>query len=1010
MVVRAEQLPVRPYTMADGLPSNIVNRIVRDSRGFLWFGTGEGLSRFDGYSFTTYGVGEGLPSPVVNDFLETSGGSLWVATERGLCRFHPTGAGPRFTVYYPGESRAARSITALYEDRLHRLWCGTRAGLYRLEETGDKRAATLHFVDLGMPNETANDRTVSTILQDRRGALWVAAANQIYRVPADGIIERYGVKHGLPLNWIESLLEDRRGRLWAGTREGLYRIVAQPDPRRRVIERRYSIKDGLGDNWVYSLFESSDGRLWAGTVGGLSGLLPKPDEKGRIFQNYTQTNGLSYNILTALAEDGEGSLWLGSEGGGAMKIARSGFTTYTESDGLAGVHIQSLFEDRAGEFYAVSLVRGPVINCFDGRRFHAIRPNYGRRITNFGWGWHQTVLQDHSGEWWLPTGEGLFRFPRAEHADRLVSKAPVAVYDTRDGLPSGDIFRLFEDSHGDLWINAMNTSRTWVTRWERVTGSFHRYTEADGLPRQPSPTAFSEAPQGTLWMGFYMGGVARFRGGRFTTFASADGVPESFVRQLHRDRAGRLWIATTNGLVRVDDPAAEHPSFITYRTAQGLSSDAVLCITEDQWGRIYVGTGRGVDRLEPGPGGAPLGRIQHYTTADGLTRGTLNVAFCDRRGTLWFGSRQGLSRFVPQPDRPRSPPRVLVKALRIRGESYRISELGESDVAQLQLPPQQNQVQIDFVGLGFGPGETLRYQYMLEGADLDWSAPTEQRTVNYASLAPGSYRFLVRAINSAGSVSLKPATIAFNVRPPVWQRWWFRMLALLLLGTIGYAVHRYQVSRLLELERMRTRIATDLHDDIGSSLSQIAILSEVLNRRMSVDDGRFTEPLSQIAGVSRDLVASMSDIVWAINPNHDQLRDLTQRMRRFASDVFTARNIAFGFRGPGAGQDIKLGADIRRQIFLIFKESVNNIVHHSDCTHADIEFALEHDGLVLRLSDNGKGLPPGTCDGHGLANMQARAKSLGGQVAVASETGQGTNITLRVPLGRLGASRAKVPI
>jgi ligand-binding sensor domain-containing protein len=135
MVVQAEQLPVRPYTIADGLPSNVVNRIVRDSRGFLWFGTGEGLSRFDGYSFTTYGVGEGLPSPVVNDFLETSGGSLWVATERGLCRFHPIGAGPRFTVYYPGESRAARSITALYEDHSQRLWCGTRAGLYRLEET-----------------------------------------------------------------------------------------------------------------------------------------------------------------------------------------------------------------------------------------------------------------------------------------------------------------------------------------------------------------------------------------------------------------------------------------------------------------------------------------------------------------------------------------------------------------------------------------------------------------------------------------------------------------------------------------------------------------------------------------------------------------------------------------------------------------------------------------------------------------------------------------------------------
>lgn len=1000
--MQAEQLPVRTYTTVDGLARNAVTKIVLDSHGFLWFGTTEGLSRFDGYSFTTYGVDQGLPNRQVNDLLETTTGVLWVSTFGGLCRFNPSATGPRFTIYHPGESKEAKEVTALYEDRAHRLWCGTRAGLYRAEHSTDKQL-TFKFIDLGLPNETTNDRTIFAITQDRHDAVWASAAHRLYRILSDRRIELYDTRHGLPFNMINDILEDREGRLWISTREGLCRLVNQPDPGRSVVARRYSTTDGLAADWVQLLVESTAGKLWAATIGGLSEFVPGQGPNGGRFRSYTQANGLSGNNLWALAEDREGNLWLGSESAGAMKIARNGFTTYTTLDGLANERISSLFEDRSGRLCAAT---GLLINCFDGRRFDVIRPNYGREIKHTGWGWNQTILQDHTGEWWLPTGVGVFRFPQTARAEQLARKAPKAIYTTGNGLASNDIFRLFEDSHGDIWITTINTRKSWLSRWERSTASFHHYTDADGLPRSPCPTAFSEDAEGALWMGFYEGGLARFREGHFTTFTMADGVPEGFVRQIFRDRAGRLWIATGQGLGRVDDPAAKHPHFVIYRTPQGLSSNAILCVTDDRWGRLYVATGRSVDRFDPNSGGARLGQIKHYTTADGLARGEFNVAFRDRQGALWFGSLQGLSRLEPEHDQPPSPPPVMVTALRIRGEPYRISELGESELRGLKLQPQQNQIQIDFVGLGFGPGELLRYQYELEGADLDWSTPTEQRIVNYASLAPGTYRFLVRAINADGVSSPKPASVEFTVVPPVWQRWWFRLLTLVLCASIVYAVYRYRVAQLLELERVRTRIATDLHDDIGSSLSQIAILSEVLSRRMGDDDGRFTEPLSQIAGASREMVASMSDIVWAINPHHDHLRDLAQRMRRFASDVFTARKIDFDFRAPGTGQDVKLGADMRRQIFLIFKESVNNMLRHSGCSRAEIQFLVEHDWLVMRLTDNGKGFDP--CDaihGQGLTNMRRRANNLGGEVTFTSAPDQGTNVTLRVPLGRLSVSR-----
>ena len=205
----------------------------------------------------------------------------------------------------------------------------------------------------------------------------------------------------------------------------------------------------------------------------------------------------------------------------------------------------------------------------------------------------------------------------------------------------------------------------------------------------------------------------------------------------------------------------------------------------------------------------------------------------------------------------------------------------------------------------------------------------------------------------------------------------------------------------LELERIRTRIATDLHDDIGAGLSRIAILSEVAHRRLDSGDTALGEPLSTISGASRELVDSMSDIVWAINPQREHLHDLTQRMRRFASDLFTARNIKLQFQSSGADQDLRLDAEVRREVFLIFKESVNNIARHSDCTRAEIELAVEGRWLTMRANDDGKGFDVSAAtEGNGLMSLRQRAKRLNGKLEVISAQGEGTAVVLIVPLNR----------
>jgi ligand-binding sensor domain-containing protein/two-component sensor histidine kinase len=995
----AEQLPIRIYRTADGLPRDSVNAIVTDKNGYLWFGTMEGLSRFDGYEFTNYGVNEGLPHSAVTVLPIARDGSLWFGTGRGLCRFNPESSPPfgQFTVYKPSAVKRSQVVFALAEDPDGSIWCGTDAGLFRLRRISPS-AAQFERVDIGEPSE----EWVNPLLVDRHGTLWAGTSHGLCRRSRDGQLQRLTPRNGLLSNSVRSLFEDRRGRIWVGTDRGACLLSPQPDQRRPLETTVYA----LGKAFIDAGLETSDGRLWLGSNHGLWGSTPGA-AAGEIngFLNYGTADGLSDEHIKALREDRDGNLWLGSDTGGAMKIARNGIRTYTQADGLRRTSFGSLFENRAGDLFAIT---GPsnegFLHRFDGKRFMAIplRPN---GVSELSWGWNQIGFEDHAGEWWVHSAHGLFRFPRVARFEQLQHTRPKAIYTKRDGLAGNEIFRLFEDSRGDVWISTTGGDGNGLSRWQRSTGSLRTFSREPGFPKSfYLPTAFREDRTGALWIGFFSGGVARYRDNRFQFFGPDEGIHGGEVDDIFTDHTGRLWIGTVRGgLIRFDDPALEHPRASAYTTAQGLSSNQVRCITEDLYGRLYIGTGRGLDRLNPDGG------IEHFTSADGLAPGEPVVALRDRQGALWFGTTQGLSRWSPDPPQRNAPPPILIRGVRVRGVPQPISELGESVVPPFELAASQNQLQFDFVSISFRPAEKRRYQYMLEGVDAAWTPPTELRTVNYASLPPASYRFLVRAVDPSGTPSAAPATAAFTILPPYWQSWWFRLLALLGCGSLLYGAYRYNLNRLLELERVRTRIATDLHDDIGASLSRIAILSEVLIQRSGGDQG-LSGQLSGMARSAREVLASMSDIVWAINPGHDHLRDLQQRMRRFASDMFAARNIDFVFRAPAADRDLKLSAGVRREVYLVFKEAVNNIVRHADCSRAEIDFSRERDWLTLRVSDNGKGLP--VCEsgaGNGLPSMRARATALGGEVTIAPTEGGGTTVALRVPLGRSRAFPWRVP-
>lgn len=352
---------------------------------------------------------------------------------------------------------------------------------------------------------------------------------------------------------------------------------------------------------------------------------------------------------------------------------------------------------------------------------------------------------------------------------------------------------------------------------------------------------------------------------------------------------------------------------------------------------------------------------------------------------------------MPEPLRTRKPPNVLITALRVNGEPQSVSVLGASEISPFDLSSSQRQITVDFIGLGATLGERLKYEYRF--ANSVWT-PTGERSLNFANLAAGDYSLEVRAL-TADRIYSSRATVSFNIATPVWQRWWFiALIATLAIGAL-YLFYRNRLTRLLEMERIRTRIATDLHDDIGANLTRISLLSEVARQKAQSGGGGL---LASIAEIARESVASMNDIVWAIAPEHDSLLDLTRRMRQHAEEVFAMRDIDLTFNVPSSELALRLSVGVRRDLLLIFKEAVNNAAKHSGCSKVVIDFLYTDSVLKLAIIDDGTGFDDDRIEsgGQGLRSMNRRAASLGGTLEIKSSDNKGTSVKFEMPLCNVG--------
>jgi signal transduction histidine kinase/ligand-binding sensor domain-containing protein len=1010
MTGQAQQLSIRRYDVSDGLAHNTVTSIYQDKKGYLWFSTFEGLSRFDGYRFTNYDTRDGLGHVITNHVAEDRQGRLWVATngggvarllddpqERGALgpwslasdsghkqRTKGKGQGtrPKFISLSVGERAESNQVNRMLFDSHGHLWCLTDWGLYRARATGSH--LTFEAV---MAKESGDSRAV---LEDRAGRLWFGLANELIEVRQNRVIN-HGPVGGTSRDLITGLIEDRQGRLLVASYRGLFEFIPPKDAEKEGKWQRWPVRL-KGNQLIYALLEASTGALWLGTTTGLVKY-----QNGQQTE-YTTAQGLNVNWIHTLFEDRDGNLWLGTEGGGVGKLRGEMVVSYTPAEGLPGQVVSATVEDREGRLLAIT--SGFVVEVASGKVRHSRQLNsppvsfdpffiYRETPTTWWWG-------SYNGAW-ARMSRPVLRLRNGREV-ALAELGPVKAWPMS--------FLCYEDESGKLWFSKSDSTNT------QGGSAIYRVD-----PTRPGPLIVESLGADFTWVagslmisdgagGLWLGQrkwLGRLWQGRFIRVEPTNGLPETDPRCFFLDSRGWLWIGLRHqGVSMTKEPGVERPTFVNYSTEQGLSSSAVWSIAEDEFGRVYFGTDRGLDQFDP-----KTNRWRHYTRKDGLAGDKIIHLYKDRRGNIWISTHHGLSKFDPRAERTRShPPPIYFSRVNVAGEDWPLPETGASKIPLIELAASRNNLSIEFVGLHFQGEDNLMYEYQLEGVDADWSAPSKSRAVNYARLSPGTYRFVARAITEDGVPSGTPAVVEFRILPPVYQRWWFLTLAAFSLSVIAYAAYRYRLAQLLKLERVRTRIATDLHDDIGASLSHIAILSEVVKRQIGNSHPGAAQTLADIATMGRELVDAMSDIVWAIDPRRDNLGNLIARVRRFASDSLDASGIAWTFETSPELEKIKLALEQRRHLYLIFKEAINNIIRHSDCTSAQFSLRVTDNRLTAEIRDNGRGFAAPDAQapvepehqGHGLYSMQARAAELGGQLQIDSAPGHGTRLRLSVPL------------
>ena len=965
------QYASRAWHIDEGLPDNLVQAITQTADGYLWVGTRSGLARFDGVDFTSYDSKNtpALKNSSITALCADHYNTLWIGTDGGGLVCLRNG---RIENFATNNGLAGDQVRVIFQSQNGSLWVGTTTGMSQYKDG--------HFRTYTVADGLLSD-AVNYIYEDRHTNLWIATGKGLNRLREGGSMDSFKMPNGLPNDSVRGICQDKGGRVWIGSNNGLlwYDWFWQNH------FYAYNTRYGLSDTFVSAICEDHEGNLWVGTYSGLNRF-----REGR-FYNQLDNEDLPFDRVNALFEDREGDLWVGSKEG-LIRLTPKRFFSYTKQQGLTHNNAMAVLEDRAGSMWIGTWGGG--LDQLKDERVTAYAPTNGLSQDLI-----LSLCASRDGSLWAGADfDGGLMHLKDGQIVRYTSKA------INPAAADAGIRVLFEDEKTNLWIGTSKGLSCFSG------GTFSTIS-------QDTVRTICEDHTGALWFGTESG-LERLEDKKWSRFSTADGLSDNTVTAIYEDKDKALWVGTANGGLN----RFRNQRFTTYTTRQGLFSDEIFSIVEDDEGWLWMSCSKGVFRVRKQDfedyDQGKTGRLASiaYGKSDGMESPQCNgagkpAAWKSRDGRLWFPTSKGVVAINPKTIRiDRMPPPVYVEQLIADKKALLpLSGLWEGPV---RIPPGRGELEFHYAALSLSSPGRDRFKYKLDSVDSDWVDAGSRRTAYYNNVSPGHYRFHVIACNKDSIWNETGASLEFVFEPHYWQTWWFRGLLVVLVvgGASGIALYatRRRMQRKLQLleqrhaiEKERGRIAKDIHDDLGSSLTRIMMLGERVEEGLGRRED-IARHVSKIVSSARHTVQSLDEIVWAVNPENDTLNGLLEYIGHYASEFFENTRVRCRLELPVELPEFSLPAETRHNLFLVVKEALNNAVKHSGATEVRVEVAVAEDTLRILVEDNGRGFdlhaPTNGRVGNGLQNMRKRMEHLGGNFEVASAAGQGTTLKFNLKL------------
>jgi ligand-binding sensor domain-containing protein/signal transduction histidine kinase len=970
----------RSWQKKDGLPQSPVRALAQTRDGYLWFGSDGGIVRFDGLRFVTYGIHEGLTGRPVHNLLEDSRGTLWIGTTSdGLSRL----SNGQITTVTPRDGLPSGSINTLAEDSDGRLWIGTSAGLV---SWWNERLLPLPGA------EEFKGSSIVALFKDRQNKMWAGVKGAgIFQFLNGKFVPILGDGVDGLLKDPHCLLADQAGRIWVGAGED---SVLRYDGR---VWQRYRIPRNLAKPFVCTLAEQPDGTIWAGSAGG--GLLQLKDGK---FSAVPASSGLTDNQIESLLTDQDGKLWVGTDTG-LNHLQLKNFFAFGQNEGLGFGAVQGLAEVAPGVVWAAkpngSLYR------WNGKNFIWLA-SAGTRPRDSQAG---ALLVTHDNYCWVATANDL-----------LLYRDPIAAADEVEVIEPAKpgIISLAEDVKGVLWAGTIE-GKIWRLRegkWQTQTN----FVQTNAI------TAIAPDKDGSMWVGTDGNGLYRFENGDFHHIEKNAGMFNDSIRALYPDAQGTLWIGTAGGGLG----RWRNGHMADFTTREGLPDNTISQILEDDAGRLWLGTGGGIVSISKGrleglaTGETPALSPQLFGHKEGLLSAECTGGFCPaglktKSGLLWFSTEKGVVVVDPHIDTAAAHmPATVLEEVLVDGVPNRVFH----GSGPLRIPPGKHRIEFHYTGFNFDTPELMRFRYRLERLEPAWTDAGARRTAFYDYLPPGKYRFNVEAGDNDGAWTSSGSGLELVVLQHFWQSWWFIALAgfglLMSVGGGARLVEKRKLQRQLKyleqqrgLERERTRIAQDLHDEMGAKLCRISFLSEHARQSDLLPD-ELQNQIVSISDASREVLHSLDEIVWAVNPKNDTLEHVASYVGQYALEYFQMTGIQCELDMPAKLPPHPLSSQVRHHLFLATHEAITNILKHSRATHAKISMASDGGEFEINIADDGHGFngstnksneAPVPAPGDGLNNMHKRLADIGGRCQIESTPG-GTSVRFTISLDLLTKS------